>query len=69
LDEFGLAYVAVVSGGLNYAVGLSLLFAVLAVIVAIGINFWFIMGVAEALKKVMNPVWLGKAQEKQKQRT
>jgi len=24
---------------------------------------------AKALKKVMNPVWLGKAQEKQKQRT
>jgi len=39
------------------------------VIVAIGINFRFIMGVAKALKKVMNPVWLGKAQEKQKQRT
>ena len=60
---------AVLGDGLNYAVGLSRLGSVLIVIVVIGINSCFIMCVAKALKKVMNPVWLGKAEEKQKQRT
>jgi hypothetical protein len=42
-DEFGLAYMAVLGGGLNYAVRLSRLGAVLIVIVVIGIDSSFIM--------------------------
>ena len=42
-DESGLAYMAVVGDGLNYAVGLSRLGSVLTVIVVIGINLSFMM--------------------------
>jgi hypothetical protein len=53
---------------LKYAVGLSRFGLVLVVLVAVRIDLSFIVCVIETLKKMVDPVRLGKAQEKQKQR-
>jgi len=58
----------VLSDGLNCAIRLSRLGLVVTMVMILRIDLRFVVGMSVDFKKVVDPVGLGHAQEKQKQR-